>query len=441
LIGNLVLFDKTLSVNKNLACTTCHDPTTGFTGASSFFNQTIVAAPGSVPITNAAAGAVNWRISGRKPQSYGYAAFAPILHYDATQQDLSGGNFWDMRATGTRLGNPAAEQAEGPPTNPVEHGFADPACFVYRVSQSKYRALIEQVWGAQSFAVTWPANIEQVSSTPGPAPATDPYPVHLSATDRGIVNDTYDHIVMSIAEYEAGPDVSAFTSKFDYALANPTKQVLSADELAGWNLFRGKANCNTCHLDGTENMPSGTITPAQATNLQPLFSDFTSANLGLPKNLALPFYYENTPDQVGYTANAAGTGFTDLGVGAFLAGTGPAPNPNPAWAPLAPQFNGKFQVPTLRNVDMRPRPDFVKCYMHNGYLKSLKEVVHFYNTRDALPQCTLGAVGEKVTCWPAPEVTANEDMTIGKLGLTDQEENQIVTFLHALTDGYQPPSP
>ena len=83
MIGNLVLFDKTLSVGKNLACTTCHDPTAGFTGASSFFNQTIVASPGSVPITNAAAGATNWRISGRKPQSYGYAAFAPILHYDA----------------------------------------------------------------------------------------------------------------------------------------------------------------------------------------------------------------------------------------------------------------------------------------------------------------------------------------------------------------------
>ena len=24
-------------------------------------------------------------------------------------------------------------------------------------------------------------------------------------------------------------------------------------EQAGWNLFRGKARCNTCHLDGTSN--------------------------------------------------------------------------------------------------------------------------------------------------------------------------------------------
>jgi cytochrome c peroxidase len=291
------------------------------------------------------------------------------------------------------------------------------------------------VWGPQSFAITWPANIEQVSTTPGPAPATDPFPVHLSATDRGIVNDTYDHMAMSIAAYEASPAVSAFSSKFDYALANPTKPVLSADEQAGWNLFRGKATCNTCHLDGTENLPSGTITPQNVTNLTPLFTDFTSSNLGLPKNLAIPYYYENMPDQFGFTANPGGTSYTDLGVGGFL--SGPL-NPNPQWAPLAPQFNGKFQVPTLRNVDKRPRPDFVKAYMHNGYLKSLKEVVHFYNTRDALPQCAPGSAGEKVTCWPPSEVGANKDTTIGKLGLTDQEENQIVAFLQTLTDGYKP---
>jgi len=88
---------------------------------------------------------------------------------------------------------------------------------------------------------------------------------------------------------------------------------------------------------------------------------------------------------------------------------------------------------------MRPDLGFVKAYMHNGYLKSLKEVVHFYNTRDALPQCAPGSPGEKVSCWPPAEVEANKDTTIGKLGLTDQEENQIVAFLQTLTDGYSKP--
>jgi cytochrome c peroxidase len=82
-------------------------------------------------------------------------------------------------------------------------------------------------------------------------------------------------------------------------------------------------------------------------------------------------------------------------------------DPDSRWVALAPKFDGKFQVPTLRNIDMRPTPDFVKAYMHNCYFKSLKEVVHFYNTRDVLPTCRVNDPGEKVTCWPAPEDSTN----------------------------------
>jgi hypothetical protein len=66
-----------------------------------------------------------------------------------------------------------------------------------------------------------------------------------------------------------------------------------------------------------------------------------------------------------------------------------------------------------------------------GYLKSLKEVVHFYNTRDVYPfdvesgHCPAGTK-EKVNCWPAPEVPQTKDMTVGKLGLTPTKEDQIV---------------
>jgi len=81
-----------------------------------------------------------------------------------------------MRATGRRLGNPAAEQAEGPPTNPVEMGLPDFACAVYRTSQRPYRALFEGVWGAQAFAIQWPSDVEHVCSQPGPPPANDPMP-------------------------------------------------------------------------------------------------------------------------------------------------------------------------------------------------------------------------------------------------------------------------
>src|SRR5206468_9194499 len=139
--------------------------------------------------------------------------------------------------------------------------------------------------------------------------------------------------------------------------------------------------------------------------------------------------------------NPSGLKWVDTGVGGFLLNTprlSGSPNPNAAWKELASPFIGRFKVPTLRDVDKRPRPDFVKAYMHNGYFKSLKEVVHFYNTRDTLPRCSNGAAGEKGTCWPAPEMSQNLDKTIGNLGLTPAQENQLVAFLTTLTDGYKP---
>ena len=167
-----------------------------------------------------------------------------------------------------------------------------------------------------------------------------------------------------------------------------------------------------------------------------MFTDFTASNLGLPPNPAIPFAEENTPDRFGYAPNALGPNFLDPGVGGFLKGP---QNPDRQWVPLAKSSIGKYKTPTLRNVDKRPRPDFVKAYMHNGYLKSLREVVHFYNTRDALAACKVGDPGEKVTCWPAPEhpETMNRRQ-LGNLGLSSNQESELVAFLNTLTDGYTP---
>jgi len=149
-------------------------------------------------------------------------------------------------------------------------------------------------------------------------------------------------------------------------------------------------------------------------------------------------------------------------MGTFLrSGFGTAPNPNQNWTPLAPTVDGQFQVSTARNVAMAPpqcptteAPGaivngknvgyFQKEFFHNGYIKSLKQLVHFYNTRDVYPynvtsgHCPDGTI-EKVNCWPMPEVRNNMDMTSGNLGLMDEEENQIVAFLQTLTDGFTRP--
>lgn len=464
LLGKVEIYDKNLSVFKNAACATCHLPYVGFTGGASLFNRTIVSEPGSVPITNVGFNAgrttgmphPDARISQRKPQSYGYAPFMRVLQYVPTTGDFVGGNFWDMRATGLRLGNPAAEQAEGPPLNPVELALSDEGCVVYRISLSKYATLFKTVWGAGVFDIAWPPNVEQVCNTPGGIPTQvssstvykpgpNPIILNLSPRDRTTAASTFDEFAQSIAAYEASPDVSPFTSKYDYVQAG--KAQFTAPEQRGLTLFNGAGKCNTCHENAltasTAGRPAQTFTRMSvrvrgmliAQNPAPLFTNQTTANLGIPKNFLIPYLYEDVPDQYGYVANALGPGYLDTGVYDFLTSTN---NSNPLWATFAPNFFGKFQVPTLRNVDQRPRPDFLKAYMHNGYLKSLKEVVHFYNTRDALPRCPQFTPGERVTCWPPPEITTNENKVIGNLGLTDQQENDLVAFLQTLTDGFKP---
>jgi cytochrome c peroxidase len=414
-LGKLLLFDKHLSVNQNEACSFCHTPETGFTGPIQSLNLSTVSYPGSV----------RTRFSQRKPQSYTYATFAPVLHYCALQGDFVGGNFWDMRASGYRLQSPSAEQAQGPPTNPVEMGLPDSACLAYRLSKAPYRKLFETVWSSESFAIQWPKEIEKVCSTPAPATLGNPYAVHLSEADRQRADEVYDHFGLAAAAYEASPEVSPFTSKFDYVQAG--KAQFTRREATGYELFRGKAGCNQCHRDGG---------PGE----EPLFTDFTASNLGVPRNPSLQIYYEGLPDRRGYSPNFAGQAYIDRGVGFFLltlqSDSGQL-NPNTQWIGLATKFDGKFQVPTLRNVDMRPSPDFVKVYMHNGYFKSLKQVVHFYNTRDVLPRCKTGDPGERVTCWPGPEDPAGVNKRqLGNLKLTDQEEDDLVAFLKTLTDSY-----
>ena len=284
---------------------------------------------------------------------------------------------------------------------------------------------------------------------------TDTTPVKLKPAGRTLANTVFDCWGQSLDAFERSKEVSPFTSKFDAFLAGT--YTLTADEMAGYNLFKGKGNCNSCHVDGR----GTTLTPAQTdtskvVTVNPVFTCFGSANQGLPLNPRDAFYYQTTPDVVGFTANLLGFGYRDLGMGTFLrSGFGSAPNPNAEWIPWAPKVDGQFQVSTARNVAMTPPqcptteapgPYFQKEFFHNGYIKSLKQLVHFYNTRDlfAYPvtsgHCPAGTT-EKVDCWPMPEVKNNIDTTTGNLGLTDQEENQIVMFLQALTDGFATPYP
>jgi cytochrome c peroxidase len=449
-LGELMQYDKNISPNRNIACASCHMPYVAFSGPIPSVNLTMVAYPGTV----------HFRAGKRTAQRYTYAPFFPVLQYNQEQGLFFGGNFWDSRATGYLLRNPDAHQSQGPPVDTQEMGFPDTACIPFRLSRAVYRPLFELVWGRGSFDINFPPETEQICAIPGGAAFFhgDTTPVNLSPADRTRSNDVYDRWAQSLDAYEQSVQVSAYSSKFDAFLAG--NYTMTGPERAGYNLFKGKANCNSCHVDGrgTTLHPGQVDTSTNAAANPPLFTCFGSANEGLPLNPRDAIYYQSTPDPFGFTANPFGFGFRDLGMGTFLrSGPGSWPNPNITWRQFAPLTDGQMQVSSARNVAMTPPqcptteapgPYFQKEFFHNGYIKSLKQLVHFYNTRDkpgfafnvTSGHCPDGTI-EKVNCWPRPEVPNNIDMTTGNLGLTDQEEDQVVAFLQTLTDGFTRPYP
>jgi cytochrome c peroxidase len=447
-LGELMLFDKNMSPGRNEACTSCHMPYAGWAGPIPSVNLTMIAYPGTE----------HFRAGKRTAQRHTYSPFYPVLQFNAEQQLFFGGNFWDSRATGYLLRNPDAEQAQGPPVDTQEMGNPDTACIAFKLKQAVYRPLFEELWGKDSLEINFPPDTEKICATPGGAAVFggDPEPIKLGPEERTEANTVYDRWGLSIDAYEQSVAVSAFTSKFDAMLKG--NYTFTANEQAGYNLFKGKGNCNSCHVDGrgTTLMPGQVDTSTTATANPPLFTCFGSANEGLPLNPRNAFYYQTKPDSFGFTPNPLGFGYRDLGMGTFLrSGFGSGPNPNRRWISQAPSVDGQFQVATTRNVGLAPLqcptteapgPYFQKEFFHNGYIKSLKQLVHFYNTRDVKGiafsvtsgHCPAGKT-EKVDCWPMPEVRNNLDMTTGKLGLTDEEENQIVAFLKTLTDGFTRP--
>lgn len=390
-LGKSIYFDTNLSLNRNQSCASCHAPEAGFAApaAGSPFEQR-----GSV-----VEGSVDGRFGNRKPPSAAYATLSPILHYDMAEGLFIGGNFWNGRATGELLGNPAADQALGPFLNPAEQGLSDKACVVYRVCTGDYPVAMDAVFSG-ACTINWPDNTDATCENEGET-------VALTDADRASVDAAYNQVGLAVAAFEGSSEVNAYTSKYDAYLAGAAK--LTPQEHLGLALFRSmKAKCAACHI--LDEGPNGE---------PPLFTDFTFDNLGIPIN----------PENPAYIA----VGFTDQGLGEFL-------ETRPEWAVLASENYGKHKVPTLRNLDKRPYPGFLRTYGHNGYFQSLEGIVHFYNTRDVKPTCPgpyTEAEALAADCWPAPEVAANVNTAeLGDLSLKPEHEAAIVAFLKTLNDGY-----
>jgi cytochrome c peroxidase len=411
-LGRSIFFDVNLSLGSNQACADCHGPDAGWTGPDSAIN-----AGGAVY-----AGAVPGRFGSRKPPSSAYATASPLLHFfREPRKDLPtfvGGNFQDGRATGETLGNPAADQAQGPFLNPLEQALPDSACVVRRVCTAQYPHSLADVYSG-SCAITFPVDID--------TQCAEGQTIRLLPAARTRVEASYQNIALAVAAFEASPESSAYTSKYDAFLAGKVK--LSKLERQGLALFKGQGKCAACHV--LDAGPGGG---------PPVLTNFGFDNLGVPRNPQNPFYEQAL-------FNPDGREWIDMGLGGFL-------EERPDYLAHASENYGKQKVPTLRNVDRRPNAAFVKAYAHNGYFKTLKQVVHFYNTRDARPLCADDPATATIDeaqfvpveqalargCWPEPEVPVNVNMTeLGDLHLSDAQEDAIVAFMQTLSDGYTPP--
>jgi len=329
-------------------------------------------------------GSVAGRFGDRKPPSAAYATLAPRY---SGGNNPTGGVFWDGRATGEKLGNAAADQALGPFLNPAEQALPDKACVVYRVRFSSYLGIYTAVWGNDINTIDFPGSTETICTNKD---LDVGHHVSLTPADRAKVETAYNNFALAIAAFE--DTFNKFSSRFDLGPLTPQEQ-------QGQKLFSGKGKCQQCHSNKGS---------------QPLFTDFAYHNLGVPKNPGNPMYDAN-PNWV------------DLGLGAV---TGNA------------RHMGKFRTPTIRNVGLGTN----RTFMHNGALVSLEQVVDFYNTRDALPECRDPAVlnnpeqwGSRdfggAGCWPPPEHRANLDTKqMGKLGLTKTDVEAIVAYMKAMND-------
>lgn len=155
----------------------------------------------------------------------------------------------------------------------------------------------------------------------------------------------------------------------------------------GYDLFIGRAGCSNCHLINEDHA---------------LFTDNKLHNTGLG--------FENS------IGSASGPVRVTLAPGVFLnvdpdivntVGEKPPADLGRYEITEDPADRWKYRTPTLRNIAL------TAPFMHNGRFSSLNEVVAFYN-RGGVPHDLQSSL-------------------IRPLGLTAQEQNDLVAFMETLT--------
>jgi len=211
--------------------------------------------------------------------------------------------------------------------------------------------------------------------------------------DKGITINT---IVKAIAAYERTQNSA--NSPFDRFISGDAGAISEAQR-RGWELFKGKARCIECH---TFNRVSPFFTDFKFHNTGILARDMRSEYLaGLAKKLmendrprdnrgVLPV--SDRQAQASASLFAHTKDLTELG--RYL-------------VTKQEKDIGAFKTPTLRDVEL------TTPYMHNGSEKTLIDVVRFYNR--------------------GGNASAHLDERMHPLNLSDEEMNELVDFMRALT--------
>lgn len=182
-----------------------------------------------------------------------------------------------------------------------------------------------------------------------------------------------EDIVESLALYIRS--LVKLNSRFDSYMQGNTK-AMNANEINGFNLFMGKAQCATCHY-------------------MPLFN-----------GVFPPKFITQDVEIIGVPATPISKQIdSDRGVWNVLLQQGVYDSL------LLNEFDHGFKTVSVRNAN-RTAP-----YMHNGVFATLEEVMDFYNVG--------GGIGKGIS-------VPNQSLSANKLNLTKKEIADIISFIKAL---------
>lgn len=167
----------------------------------------------------------------------------------------------------------------------------------------------------------------------------------------------------------------SFNSPFD-KYARGEKSEISADALAGYDLFMGKAACGTCHF-----------APTYAGLVPPLFHENETEILGVPSEFSVENKNQTLDEDEGRYRGIV--------------------------KDRVEHYRNSFKTLTVRNAEL------TGPYMHNGSMETLEDVMVFYNEG-----------GGKGFGIDHPYQTLPFD----NLNLSEKEQEQIITFMKSLTD-------